>query len=333
MIDISTTYMGLNMRSPLVLSACPLSESIDNIKRAEDAGAGAVVLYSLFEEQIRREREALNYHLLHGTDSFPEALTYFPEPEYFHTGTEEYLEHIVKAKEAVDIPIIASLNATSLGSWTKFATAIEQAGPDALELNIYRIPTDMELSGTEVEQVYIEIVRSIWSILSIPVAVKLSPFFSNMANMAHRLDKEGAHALVLFNRFYQPDIDLTALQVRPNVLLSTPQDMRLPLRWIAILHGRIRANLAATGGIHTAEDVIKMTMAGADVTMMASALLQHGINHLRLVQRDLLQWMEQNEYNSLTEMRGSMSQRHVSDASAFERAQYMRAVTHYPTIL
>jgi dihydroorotate dehydrogenase (fumarate) len=333
MIDLSTTYLGLELRSPVVLSACPLSESIDNIKRAEDAGVGAVVLYSLFEEQIRREREALHYHLTHGTESYAEALTYFPEPEEFRTGPEEYLDLIAQAKEAVDIPIIASLNATALGGWTKFATTIEQAGPDALELNIYSIPTDMTLAGAQIEQNYLDIVRAVWSLLAIPVAVKVSPYFSNMANMAKRLDDEGAHGLVLFNRFYQPDIDLETLEVKPNVLLSTPQALRLPLRWVAILYGRIKGSLAATGGIHTAEDVVKVTMAGANVAMMASAPLKHGIDYLGQVDRELRAWLEEHEYESISQMRGSLSQQHSADPSAFERAQYMRAVSNYPSTL
>jgi dihydroorotate dehydrogenase (fumarate) len=333
MIDLSTTYLGLELRSPVVLSACPLSENVANIKRAEDAGVGAVVLYSLFEEQIRREREALHYHLTQGTESYAEALTYFPEPEEFRTGPEEYLDLIAQAKEAVDIPIIASLNATALGGWTKFATTIEQAGPDALELNIYSIPTDMTLAGAQIEQNYLDIVRAVWSLLGIPVAVKVSPYFSNMANMAKRLDDEGAHGLVLFNRFYQPDIDLETLEVKPNVLLSTPQALRLPLRWVAILYGRIKASLAATGGIHTAEDVVKVTMAGANVAMMASAPLKHGIDYLGQVDRDLRTWLEEHEYESISQMRGSLSQQHSADPSAFERAQYMRAVSNYPSTL
>jgi dihydroorotate dehydrogenase (fumarate) len=328
-VDISTTYMGMALRSPLVMSASPLSETIDGIKRAEDAGAGAVVLYSLFEEQIRQEREALHYHLTHGTESFAEALSYFPEPETFRTGPDEYLDLIRQAKEAVDIPIIASLNASSVGGWTKFATTIEQAGPDALELNIYSIPTDPNLTGAEVEQGYIEIVRAIWPTLAIPVAVKLSPFFSNMANMAKRLDDEGVHALVLFNRFYQPDIDLETLEVRPNVLLSTPHSLRLPLRWIAILYGHVRANLAATGGIHTAQDAIKVTMAGANVAMMASVLLRNGIDHLKVIEREMVEWMTEREYESIEQMRGSVSQINAEHPSAFERAQYMRALTGY----
>jgi dihydroorotate dehydrogenase (fumarate) len=331
-MDLKTEYMGLKLKSPLVVSACqPLSEEIDSIRRAEDAGASAVVLYSLFEEQLTLERYELNHHLTAGTESFPESLTYFPDPREFHLGPEEYLEHIRKAKAAVKIPIIASLNGASVGGWTSFAKQMEQAGADALELNVYFIPTDMNMTGSAVEQVYVDILKSVRAAVTIPVAIKLSPFFSNLANMALRLDGAGADALVLCNRFYQPDIDLETLEVQPKVLLSTPQAIRIPLRWIAILCGRIQADLAATSGIHTAQDVAKMLMAGASVTMMCSALLQHGIDHLRVVEKELIQWMEEHEYESAGQMRGSMCQYLCPNPSAFERAQYMRALTSYQT--
>jgi dihydroorotate dehydrogenase (fumarate) len=319
----------MTLRSPLVASASPLSDNLENIRRMEDAGAGAVVLFSLFEEQIRREREALYHYLTYGTESFAEALTYFPEPETYHAGPDQYLELIRKAKLAVDIPIIASLNGVSLGGWTKFAHRMQEAGADALELNIYYIPTDMNLSGQAVEQNYLDIVTAVRTAVTIPVAVKLSPYFSNMAYMAKQLDEAGANALVLFNRFYQPDIDLETLDVRPNVLLSTPQAMRLPLTWIAILYKRIHADLAATGGIHSGEDAVKMLLAGANVTMMASALLKNGIDHLRVVEKGLRDWMEQHEYESVAQLRGSVSQINAEDPTAFERAQYMRALTTY----
>jgi dihydroorotate dehydrogenase (fumarate) len=328
-MNISTTYLGMTLRSPLVASASPLSDNLENIRRMEDAGAGAVVLFSLFEEQIRREREALYHYLTYGTESFAEALTYFPEPETYHAGPDQYLELIRKAKLAVDIPIIASLNGVSLGGWTKFARKMQEAGADALELNVYYIPTDVNLSGQAVEQNYLDIVTAVRAAVTIPVAVKLSPYFSNMAHMAKQLDVAGANALVLFNRFYQPDIDLETLDVRPNVLLSTPQAMRLPLTWVAILYKRINADLAATGGIHSGEDAIKMLLAGANVTMMASALLRNGIDHLRVVETGLRDWMEQHEYESVAQMRGSVSQINAEDPAAFERAQYMRALTTY----
>jgi dihydroorotate dehydrogenase (fumarate) len=328
-VDLTTTYLGMKLRTPLVPSASPLSEEIDNIKRLEDAGAAAVVLYSLFEEQLRLERFELHHHLTYGTESFAESRTYFPEPEEFHLGPEGYLNHIRKAKAAVDIPIIASLNGTSIGGWTEFARQIEQAGADALELNVYYIPTEMDLDGARVEQTYLDILKAVKAAVKIPVAMKLGPFFSNLANTAKRLDEAGVNGLVLFNRFYQPDIDLEMLEVRPNVLLSTPQAMRLPLRWIAILYGRINASLAATSGIHDAKDILKMLMAGANVTMLCSVLLRNGITHLRVIEQEMRQWMEAHEYESVRQMQGSMSQKHCSDPSAFERAQYMRAITSF----
>jgi dihydroorotate dehydrogenase (fumarate) len=326
MIDISTKYLGLKLRSPLVVSASPLSRDVDGICRLEEAGAAAVVLYSLFEEQLRQEEMDLEYHLAAGTESFAESLTYFPQPSEFHTGPEGYLEHIRKAKSAASIPIIASLNGSTLGGWTKFAAEIERAGADAIECNIYYIPTDPKVSAATIEQNYLDILKAVKETVSIPVAVKLSPFFSNLSNMAERLDHAGVNALVLFNRFYQPDIDLEELEIRPNVLLSTPQSLRLPLTWIGILHGRVKADLAATGGVHNAEDVIKLLMVGANVTMMCSALMRHGVNHLRHVERELYDWMEAHEYESVEQMRGSMSQLRCPDPGAFERAQYMRAV-------
>jgi len=329
-MDLTTNYLGLTLRSPIVPSAAaPLTENVDNIRRMEDAGAGAVVLHSLFEEQIQQERQELDHHLTYHADSFAEALTYFPEPEIFHVGTEEYLNHIRRAKEMVDIPIIASLNGTTIGGWIDFANQIEQAGADALELNIYYVPTDFHMSGAQVEQNYIDIVRAVKSAVKIPVAVKLSPFFSNMAYMAKRLDEAGADALVLFNRFYQPDIDIEDLEVRPNVLLSTPQAMRLPMRWIAILYGRIRPEFAATGGIHKGQEVIKMLMAGAKITQICSALMRHGIAHIRDIENEMKHWMIEHEYESVKQMIGSMSQINCPDESAFERAQYMRAVQTY----
>jgi dihydroorotate dehydrogenase (fumarate) len=329
-MDLSTTYLGLKLRTPLVPSASPLSEEIENIKRMEDAGASAVVIYSLFEEQLRRDRLELAQHLEHGTESFAEALTYFPEPDELKLGPEEYLKHIARAKTAVDIPIIASLNGSSVGGWIDYAQQIQQAGADALELNIYYIPTDMDLTGAEVEQTYIDILKAVKAQVKIPVAVKLSPFFSNFANMAKRLDDAGADGLVLFNRFYQPDINLETLEIQPNILLSTPMAMRVPLRWVAILHGRLKAGLAATSGIHRASDVLKMLMAGADVTMLCSVLLRHGAKHVGVIERDLIAWLEQHEYESVTQLKGSLSQKNCDDPSTFERAQYMRAISSFP---
>ncbi|MBW4621718.1 MAG: dihydroorotate dehydrogenase-like protein [Cyanosarcina radialis HA8281-LM2] len=328
-MDLTTTYMGLQLQSPLVPSASPLSEEIDNIKRMEDAGAAAVVMHSLFEEQLRLERHELHHHLTHGTESYAEALTYFPEPDSFRVGAEEYLSHISRAKEKVRIPIIASLNGSSVGGWTNYARQIEQAGADGLELNVYYVPTDMDLSGEAIEQTYIEILRAVKAAVTIPVAIKLSPFFTNMAHMAKRLDEAGAEALVLFNRFYQPDINIDTLEVEPNVILSTPQAMRLPLRWIAILYGRINASLAATSGVHHGQDVIKLLMAGANITMLCSVLLRHGIEHLQIIEQEMRSWMAEHEYESVRQMQGSMSQQNCPDKSAFERAQYMRSLQTY----
>lgn len=329
-MDLSTTYLGLKLRSPLVPAASPLSEDIDSIKQMEDSGAAAVVMYSLFEEQLRQDRLELAQHLEHGTESFAEALTYFPEPEEFRLGPDEYLKHIAKAKESVKMPVIASLNGSSVGGWTQYAKAIEQAGADALELNIYFIPTDMDMTGQQVEQVYLDILKAVKSEVRIPVAVKLSPFFTNFANMAKRLDQAGANGLVLFNRFYQPDIDLETLEIKPNILLSTPMAMRVPLRWVALLFGRLNANLAATSGIHRASDVLKMLMAGADVAMLCSALIRHGVRQISVIERDLVAWMEEHEYSSVTQLKGSLSQKNCADPSAFERAQYMKAISQFP---
>ena len=333
-MDLSTTYLGMNLRTPLVPSASPLSEDIDNIKHMEDWGASAVVLYSLFEEQLILERFELHHHLTHHTDSFAEALSFFPEPTEFHVGPEGYLEHIRKAKEAVNIPIIASLNGHTIGGWIEYAQMIEQAGADALELNIYHIPTDVDQSSDQVEQIYIDILKSVRSEIKIPIALKLNPFFGNLAYAGKRFVESGADALVLFNRFYQPDIDLETLEVKPNIILSTPQALRLPLRWIAILYGRINADLAATSGIHTAEDVLKMLMVGANVTMLCSVLLKNGIRHIRAIENEMSEWMEEHEYESVKLMQGSMSQIKCEDPSEFERSQYMRGLIKYvsPTL-
>ncbi|HXZ33588.1 MAG TPA: dihydroorotate dehydrogenase-like protein [Terriglobales bacterium] len=326
MIDLSTTYLGLKLRTPLMPSASPLSQELDTIRRLEDSGASAIVLGSLFEEQLRQESMELDLRLAEHRESFAEALSYFPEPTEFRIGPEGYLDHIRKAKQAVGIPIIASLNGATVGGWTAYAKNIEQAGADAIECNIYAIPCNPDVAAAEIERDYIEIVKAVKSAVAIPVAVKLSPFFTNMANMAKRFDEAGANALVLFNRFYQPDIDLDELEIQPNVLLSTPQALRLPLTWIGILFGRIRANLAATSGVHGPEDVIKLLMVGADVTMLCSTLLRNGISHLRYMEEGLVRWMERHEYDSVQQMKGSMSQQRCPDPSAFERAQYMKAV-------
>jgi len=321
-MDLTTKYLGLNLRSPLVVSASPMSEDIDNIKRMEDAGAAAVVLYSLFEEQLRQDRLELNKNLQQGTESFAEALSYFPEPDEFRLGPEEYLKHVAAAKKATRIPIIASLNGSSAGGWTEYAKQIQKAGADALELNIYYIPTDMNLTGTEVEMTYLDILKSVKANVTIP-------FFSNFANMAKRLDQAGANGLVLFNRFYQPDIELESLEVKPNILLSTPMAMRLPLRWIALLHGKLNASLAATSGIHRASDALKMLMVGADVTMLCSTVIRHGIPQIAMIEREMVEWLKEHEYESVSQLKGSLSQKNCAEPAAFERAQYMKALTGF----
>lgn len=326
-MDLSTMYMGLHLRSPLVPSACqPLTDEISKIRRMEDHGAGAVVLYSIFEEQLRNESLEMNYHLDAHSESFAEATSFFPEAPNYVLGPEEYLDHIRKAKEAVGIPIIASLNASSLGGWTSFAEKMQAAGADALELNIYRVPVDAALSSESIENTYCEIVRAVRKKVKIPVAVKLSPYFTNMCAMAKRLDDAGANALVLFNRFYQPDIDLETLEIRPNVLLSSPVSLRLPLRWTAILSPMIKADIAATSGIHRPEDVIKVLMAGASVSMLCSSLLRYGIQHLRTLEHGIVEWMEKHEYDSVATMQGSMSQCKVENPEGYERAQYLRTI-------
>ena len=328
-MDLSTTYLGLKLKNPIVPSASPLSHSLDSMKQLEDAGASAIVMYSLFEEQIAHELAEIDYYLSYGTESFAESLTYFPATDDYNLGPDDYINLIRKAKESLDIPVIASLNGITVGGWMKYASKMEQAGADALELNVYYIPTDPFLTGADVEERYAEILRAVRQSVTIPIAMKLSPYFSSFAHVAQKLVGAGANGLVLFNRFYQPDIDLNSLDVKPGVTLSSPFAMRLPMRWIAILHGQVKASLAATSGIHTAEDVLKMLMVGADVTMMCSALLKNGPQHLAKVLADLERWMLEHEYVSVAQMKGSMSQKSVADPSAFERANYMKALSSF----
>jgi len=328
-MDLRTKYMGMTLKSPLVVSASPLSKTLDGIKKIEDAGAAAFVMYSLFEEQIELEQKELFSISTMGSESFAESLSYFPDVAEYNLGPDEYLEHIRKAKESVSIPVIASLNGKTTGGWTRYAKLMEEAGADALELNIYNIPTLTELKGEDLEKNYIEIVKSVKDNVSIPVAVKLSPFFTNLANFAKKLDEIGTDALVLFNRFYQPDINLDELEVEPHIVLSNPTEMRLPMRWIAILKGRIFADLAATSGIHYGEDVIKMLLVGANVTMLCSSLLRYGVEHLKDIQEEMIEWLEERDYESVMQLQGSMSQLNVADPSAFERAQYMKAINNY----
>ncbi len=329
MLDLTTNYMGLALKNPLVVSPSPLCEHIGNILRMEDAGASAVVLHSLFEEQITLESEELNEALSAGTESFAESLSYFPDMTRYNLGPDGYLEHIRKAKQAVDIPIIASLNGVSTGGWIKYAQEMEQAGADALELNIFYLANDPTLTSEQVEEMYVGLVSHVKASVRIPVAVKLGPYFSAMANMGKRLDQAGADALVLFNRFYQPDFDLEELEVVPNLHLSTSHELLLRLHWIATLYGQIKADMALTGGVHSAQDVLKTMMAGARVAMMTSALLRNGINHLETVLADMKAWMEEHEYESVRQMQGSMSRRAVADPSAFSRANYMKVLSSY----
>ncbi|MEZ4642998.1 MAG: dihydroorotate dehydrogenase-like protein [Chloroflexota bacterium] len=328
-MDLRTTYLGLDLKNPLVPSSSPLTRSLDSLRRMEDAGASAVVLYSLFEEQITLESEMLNHYLTQGIESFPEALSYFPEAAEYHTGPDGYLEHLARAKRSLEIPVIASLNGVSTGGWVNYAKKIEEAGADALELNMYYLPTDVNLNSTEVEQIYLDVLQDVKASVNIPVAMKLSPYFSALANMAKRLSDAGADGLVMFNRFYQPDLDPENLEVVPHLVLSNSNEMRLPLRWIAILYGRITADLALTTGIHTVEDVVKGVMAGASVTMMASVLLQNGAEYVGKLLADLEQWLTAYEYESLTQMKGSLSQINVAEPAAFERANYMRVLSSY----
>ena len=329
MTDLTTTYLGLNLKNPLVASASPLCEHLDNIKRMEDAGAGAVVLHSLFEEQIMFESNHLDRFLTHGTESFAESLSYFPDLGNYKLGPDGYLDHVRRAKAAVGIPIIGSLNGVSTGGWIRYAKMIQEAGADALELNVYYIPTDPEMTSTQVEQMYLDLVRDVKATLKIPVAVKLGHAFTAIANLVRRLDQAGADGLVLFNRFYQPDFDLENLEAAPRLTLSNSYELLLRIHWVAILYGRIKADLAITGGVHTAEDVLKAMMSGARVAMMTSALLKNGIGHLAKVRSDLLAWMEEHEYASIREMQGSMSYRSVAEPAAFERGNYMKVLSSY----
>jgi dihydroorotate dehydrogenase (fumarate) len=325
-VNITTNYLGMNLKNPIVPSSGPISEDVSKIKALEDAGAAAIVLYSLFEEQIEKDSLELHHRTTYHDESYAEALNYFPEPFDYRLGPEEYLEHIRKSKESTDIPIIASLNGKSLGGWIDYAKKIEQAGADALELNIYLLATNPSKPSPWIEKTYIDIVKEVRSNISIPIAVKMHPFFSSVAWMAAELDKAGANGLSLFNRFYQPDIDLEALEVVPNVILSSPASMRLPLRWIGILYGKVKADLAATSGIYSEKDVLKMIMAGAKVTHMMSCILKFGPDHITEVLTNLKYWMETNEYESLEQMRGSMSYMNVEDPSQFERANYMKVL-------
>ena len=328
-MNLQTTYMGMALPNPLIASSSPLSEDVSNIKRLEDAGAAAVVMFSLFEEQIRHEDEAMTHLTSYGAESFAEALSYFPDVDDFHVGAEQYLNLIRRARESVDIPVIASLNGATNEGWIDYARLMEEAGASAIELNVFYIPANIDVTGREVEERYVEILRHVKGAVTVPVALKLSPFFSAFGNMARRLDEAGADALVLFNRFYQPDFDIEHLEVALSLELSGPSEIRLPLAWIAMLYGRLNASLAATRGVHSAADIIKYVMAGADAVMTTSALLKNGIDYVGRLLRDVEKWMETREYASIEQMKGSMSEQNVADPTAFKRGNYIRMLEQY----
>jgi dihydroorotate dehydrogenase (fumarate) len=330
MVDLTTTYLGLKLKNPIVASAAqPISEKLDTAKKLEEAGISALVMYSLFEEQIIHESLELDHYLSTGTDFSREVTSYYPQTGNFTLTPETYIEAVHKTKKALSIPVIGSLNGVSTGGWIKYARKIEEAGADALELNLYYLATDPTLTASELEESYVTLVGDVCKSIKIPVGVKLSPFLTAIPNVAQRLAKAGAKGLVLFNRFYQPDIDLETLEVVPNLVLSNSNDMRLPLRWIAILYGRIQADLALTSGVHTAEDVLKAMMAGANVAMMTSELLQNGFGRVPAILADIEKWMVDREYSSIQQMRGSLSQKSVKESAAFERANYMKILNSY----
>jgi dihydroorotate dehydrogenase (fumarate) len=328
-IDLSTRYLGLALKHPIAASASPLTGSIDSLKRLEDEGVAAVVLPSLFEEQIEHDEMATHNLMLYGSELSPEAGGFFPEQQQYNTGPDRYLKLIADAKKALSVPVIASLNGYTPGGWTAMARQLEQAGADAIELNVYFLATKLDDSSTAVEARYIDLVRSVVRQVRIPVAVKVAPYFSAMANMANRIGQAGASGLVLFNRFLQPDIELDELQVSPHLVLSTSDELRLALRWIAILRGRVQASLAATGGAHTPEDVLKLLLAGADCVMIASSLLRKGPAHVGALVRGVEAWLTERGYDSVEQMKGSLSQQSCPDPDAFERANYMKALKSY----
>ena len=328
-MDLATTYLGLDLKHPIVASASPLSRSLDGIKRMEDAGASAIVMFSLFEEQIRNENESFDYLMEAGTDQFAESLSYFPAVEDYRVGPDSYLELIRQATEATDVPIITSLNGITKSGWTEYAKDMADAGAKAIELNVYYIPASIDVTGAEVEQRYLDVVGAVKNAVDVPVSVKLSPFFSSTGDMAKRLVEAGADGLVLFNRFYQPDFDLDELEVVPDLELSTASEIRLPLLWIAVLHGRLKVSLAATRGVQSGVEVVKYVMAGADAVMTTSALLRNGVGHMKTLLDGVTGWMERRGYESIRQMKGSMSQQKVGDPAAFERANYIKVLQSY----
>jgi len=331
-MDLTTTYLGLELKNPLVASASPLSEKVETIKKLESAGISAVVMYSLFEEQIIHESMELDHYLDYGTDSYSEALTYLPDIGRYSIGPEKYLEHLSKLKKSVNIPIIGSLNGVSAGAWIDYARKIEGAGADALELNIYYLPFEPDLTSEELENTYINFVSKVRSKINIPLAVKIGPYFTGLGNMCDRLVEAGADGLVLFNRFYQPDFDLEELEICPNLVLSTSQELRMPLRWIALLHGRVKTDFALTTGVHTAEDVLKSMMAGARVAMMASELLKNGSGRVTEILADMEQWMKAHDYTSIKQMQGSMSEKSTHNPHALRRSNYIKVLNSYKSL-
>ena len=332
MIDLKTTYLGLKLNNPLVASASPLSKKVDYVKRMEDAGIAAVVMYSLFEEQITHESLELDHFLSRNTNSSSEAMSYLPDSGQYSLLPEKYLENIGKLKKAVKIPVIGSLNGVSKGGWVRYARDIQDAGADALELNLYYIPTDPTLTAQELEDAQVELVADVKSSIKIPLAVKLSPYYSSLPNFVGRLDAKGVNGLVLFNRFYQPDFDLEDLKIAHTLELSISNDLRLPLRWISILQSQVKADFALTSGVHTYQGVLKAMMAGARVAMLASELLQNGIERIPAILQDLEVWMQEHEYTSIKQMQGSMSQKSVAEPAAFERANYMKVLSSFQNL-
>jgi dihydroorotate dehydrogenase (fumarate) len=328
-VDLSTKYLGIDLKNPLVISACPLTQQADSLRRLEDAGAAAAVMPSLFVEQIEYEEVLMSDVQDFGTESFAESLTYFPEPGDYRTGPESYLDSIAAAKRAVSIPVIASLNGSSKGGWVRYARMMQDAGADALELNVYFVATDPQMTGQDVESQYLDLVAAVKESVSIPLAVKVGPYFSSMGNMARRLADAGADGLVLFNRFIQPDIDLDNLETSSRLVLSTPSELLVPLRWIAILRNRVSASLACTSGIHDADGMLKALLVGADVGMVASAFYKRGLEHAGTILDGVRRWMEQKEYDSVDQLKGSMSRENCPDPTAFQRGNYMKALTSF----
>lgn len=326
MIDLKATYLGLNLKSPLVASASVLSKKLENIRKMEDTGLGAVVLYSLFEEEVDHESIELNYFLNRGTESFPEAITYFPDLNNYTLQAEKYIDLIRKAKKSVSIPVIASLNGVSTGGWVKYARRIEEAGADALELNLYYVASDAQIDGQNLERAYLDVINAIRAEIQIPLAVKLSPFFTSLPNFLQKISQAGVRGAVLFNRFYQPDLEIESLEVQPHLELSASSDLLLPLRWIAISHGRLPLDLALSSGVHNGRDMVKAIMAGASVVMVASELVAKGIPRAAEMLQEFEQWIMKHDYASVNEIRGILSQKNVASPAVFERANYMKAL-------